>query len=129
MRFLWLTKDAVLQFHHDAIEQDGGSRGVRDQGLLESALARPQNIYAYNETVSVFELGASYAYGIVKNHPFVDGNKRSALLACYTFLGINGIELDAPESDVVTMMVALAASDVSEADFALWLQKHSIKTT
>jgi death-on-curing protein len=126
MSFTWLQKTAVLQFHDAVIAQDGGSYGVRDEGLLESALARPQNLFSY-EGKDVFECAAAYAYGIAKNHPFVDGNKRSAFMSCYTFLQINGQDLDAPETEVVMMMVALASSEIDEPTFAAWLKKNSAK--
>ena len=127
MSFTWLQKAAVLSFHDQVIAQDGGSYGLRDEGLLESALARPQNLAAY-ENKNAFECAAAYAYGIAKNHPFVDGNKRSAFLSCYTFLGLNGFELEAPEAEVVSMMVSLASNEITEAEFAAWLRKNGKKS-
>lgn len=127
MPFIWLDKQAVLLFHDQLIAKDGGSYGVRDEGLLESALARPQNLCAY-EDKDVFECAAAYAYGLAKNHPFVDGNKRSAFLSCYTFLGLNGHNFIAPETEVVMMMVDLASSRIEESDFADWLRKNCVKS-
>ncbi|MBI3419606.1 MAG: type II toxin-antitoxin system death-on-curing family toxin [Proteobacteria bacterium] len=125
-KFVWLSKDVILTFHEQALMKYGGLHGVRDEGLLESALARPQNLAAY-ENKDVFECAAAYAYGIAKNHPFVDANKRTALFSCYAFLKRNGQYLKAPPDECVVMMVALASGKASEADFAAWLRKHSTK--
>lgn len=119
----WLTVEAVLAFHEQLIAEHGGSPLLRDRGLLESALARPRNHLAYGEK-DPFLLAAAYANGITRNHPFVDGNKRTAFIAAYTFLGINGISLVAPEADAATMVDGLSARIVSEGDFAAWL-RHS----
>ncbi len=91
--------------------------------MLLSALARPQNLAAYGEP-SIFELAASLAYGLAKNHPFVDGNQRTAFLCAYVFLGLNGAELDADESEAAAIIIDLAAGEISEADFALWLKAN-----
>jgi death-on-curing protein len=120
MTFRWITRDIAMAAHAQSLADHGGSPGVRDEGLLSSALARPQNLAAYGEP-GVHELAASLAYGLAKNHPFIDGNKRTAFLCAYTFLGLNGAELDADEAEAAAIMVDLAAGDVSEAEFARWL--------
>lgn len=119
----WLTVTAVLTIHEELIAEHGGSSGVRDQGLLESALGHPQNLLAYGKP-SLAELGASYSFGIARNHPFVDGNKRTALMAAYVFLAMNGQRLIAPEAEAVVMTLELASGVCSEADFASWLASN-----
>jgi len=104
----------------------GGSPGLRDQGLLESALARPKNLFLY-ENPDIFGIAASYGYGLVKNHPFIDGNKRIAFLACAVFLIDNGWEPTANEVDVVNIINALASGEMTENQFAQWL-KNQFKT-
>lgn len=116
----WLTATVVHTIHEELIAEHGGSSGVRDQGLLESALARPQNLLAYGKP-SLAELGASYSFGIARNHPIVDGNKRTALMAAYVFLALNGQRLVAPEAEAVVMTLELASGTCSEADFAAWI--------
>lgn len=119
----WLTATVVHTMHEELIAEHGGSSGVRDQGLLESALARPQNLLAYGKP-TLAELAASYAFGVARNHPFVDGNKRTALMAAYVFLGLNGQRLVAPEAEAVIMMQELASGACSEAEFAAWIASH-----
>ena len=119
---VWITEEAVLAIQLRLLAQFGGLPGVRDQGLLESALNRPRQLHAYGEP-DLFDLASSYAYGIVKNHPFLDGNKRAGFMAAYTFLGANGVDFDAPETEVVLQTLGLAAGEVSEADYAKWLRK------
>ncbi len=119
----WLTATAVHTMHEELIAEHGGSSGVRDQGLLESALARPLNLLAYGKP-SLAEMAASYAFGIARNHPFVDGNKRTALMAAFVFLGLNGQRLVAPEAEAVIMMQELASGACGEAEFAAWLASH-----
>jgi death-on-curing protein len=116
----WLPVAAIHAMHEELIAEHGGSSGVRDQGLLESALARPQNLLAYGDP-SLAELAASYAFGIARNHPFVDGNKRVALMAAYVFLGLNGHRLIAPEAEAVVMTRDMASGGCSEAEYAAWL--------
>lgn len=120
----WLSPLAVRAMHTDLIRQHGGEAGLRDEGLLESALARPRNKWAYEDAPDLSALAAAYAGGLVRNHPFVDGNKRAAFMAAYTFLAINGRELDAPEPEAVAVMTGLAAGDVSEDEFANWLRAN-----
>jgi death-on-curing protein len=119
----WLPKDLILAVHNRQLAEHGGGAGVRDEGLLESALARPQNLFAYGES-DVAVLAAAYAFGIAKNHPFVDGNKRTAFVACELFLAANGYDLLASDEECLAMMLGLAASEVSEAEFAAWLREN-----
>ncbi|CAN5880049.1 type II toxin-antitoxin system death-on-curing family toxin [soil metagenome] len=111
--------------HAYLLELFGGATGLRDEGALESALMRPQNLYAH-ESADVFKLAAAYASGIVKNHPFVDGNKRTGLAISLTFLEENGFRTDLGEADAVPMTVALAAGELDEAGFAKWLEDNSV---
>ena len=120
-----LIEGVVLAMHDEQIAEHGGSLGVRDAGLLASALARPQNQAAYGDP-SVFDLAAAYAFGIIRNHPFVDGNKRTGFLAAYVFLSLNGWELTASEIEAVVTVLALATGDIGEADFAAWLRDRSV---
>lgn len=117
----WLTLEAVLAMHEQLVAEHGGEAEVRDRGLLESALAAPRHHHGYGER-DVFALAAAYAHAITRNHPFLDGNKRAAFLAAYTFLGINGWELNAPEEQVVQIVVALSDRSVSPEAFAEWLR-------
>jgi death on curing protein len=117
----WLTTLIVIAIHDEQLAIHGGSSGIRDAGLLESALGRPQNKWAY-ESAELPELAAAYGYGIARNHPFVDGNKRTELLAIYTFLGINGIDFIVPEAEAATMILSLAAGEVSEGSLARWIR-------
>jgi len=117
---VWVAREAVLAVHEQMLHEFGGDSGVRDPGLLESALARPGNKFAY-ETPTLFELAAAYAYGIVKNHPFVDGNKRTGFMAAVMFLERNGCRFSAGEADAVVQTLGLAAGEVGEADYAAWL--------
>ena len=125
MTWRWLLNGVVLALHDEQLAEHGGSPGVRDAGLLSSALARPQNQVAYGDP-SVFDLAAAYAFGIIRNHPFVDGNKRPGFLAAYVFLDLNGWELMAPEDEAVAAVLALAAGEIQEAGFSEWLKTNSI---
>ena len=120
----WLLREVVLAVHERLLAEFGGSAGIRDTGLLESALARPVNLYAY-QSPELCGLAASYAFGIVKNHPFVDGNKRSGFAAVAMFLELNGRRLSASEADATIRTLALAAGEMSEAQFATWLGDNS----
>ena len=124
---VWLEKPAVLAAHQMLLAEFGGSPGLRDDGLLESALARPQNLHAY-ESPDIEALAASYAAGIVGNHPFVDGNKRTGFMAAYIFLDRNGLELVAPEAEATAVVRLLAAGEITELDFAAWLRRNVRKT-
>jgi death-on-curing protein len=120
---VWVDRAAVLSLHDESLALHGGASGVRDMGLLESALARPQNLRAYGEGDAA-ALAAAYAFGIIRNHPFVDGNKRTGFLAAALFLEANGYRFVAGEADVVIRTLALAASEIDEAEFAAWLREN-----
>jgi death on curing protein len=119
----WVTMPIVLAIHDEQLAIHGGSAGLRDAALLESALGRPRNKWAY-ENAELPELAAAYGYGIARNHPFVDGNKRTALLAIYTFLGVNGVDFIVPEADAAAMILSLAAGEVSEESLARWIRDN-----
>ncbi len=123
---VWVTEEDCLSFHDKLLSRFGGAPGVRDRGLLESALARPHHRFAY-EQASVFELAATYAHGIVKNHPFIDGNKRTGFLAAALFLEANGVRFNAREEEAVVQTLALAAGAISVEEFAAWLASVSVK--
>lgn len=124
----WLRIVDVLGAHTKVIEFSGGSDGLRDIGLLESALARPQNLAAYAPDTPLTRLAAAYGFGIAANHPFVDGNKRTAFIAVALFLDINGVQLDTSEEDKYVTMMSLAAGDLNEQAFAEWLNQHTRST-
>ncbi|MBL8543828.1 MAG: type II toxin-antitoxin system death-on-curing family toxin [Hyphomonadaceae bacterium] len=117
----WVQRGVVLIAHDEALAAHGGASGVRDMGLLESALARPQNQFAYGET-DIPALAAAYAFGIIRNHPFTDGNKRTAFMTAILFLERNGHRFVANEVDATLKTLALAASEIGEAEFAAWLR-------
>jgi death-on-curing protein len=121
----WLTRMVVDAIHSDQLREHGGLPGVRDENVLESALARPQQKWHYGEETGIPALAAAYAFGLVRNHPYRDGNKRIGFLAMVTFLGINSYTFDATDANVVTQFVALAAGDVSEARLADWIRDHA----
>ncbi|HSW30373.1 MAG TPA: type II toxin-antitoxin system death-on-curing family toxin [Longimicrobiales bacterium] len=114
----------ILAVHSDQIQAHGGSLGLQDRGLLESALERPRNRFHYEPTSDLPSLAASYGFGIAKNHPFVDGNKRVAFQAMYLFLGLNGLRIDASEEEVVATILSLASGDLDESRLAVWLRDH-----
>jgi death-on-curing protein len=120
----WLMLEAVLAVHAECIRAFGGSDGVRDAGLLASALARPQHLHAYGKA-DLCRLAAAYGHGIAKNHPFVDGNKRTAFLATAIFLERNGLELTASPAHAAVFVIALADGSLDEDGFAAWLRDHS----
>jgi death-on-curing protein len=120
---VWLEKAVVLAIHDRQIAEHGGSAGVRDEGLLESALARPQQTYAYGDPApDLADLAASFAYGIARNHPFVDGNKRTAAACCETFVELNGATIDADDLELYPQYLALAEGKLAEREFAAWLR-------
>lgn len=124
MSWRWISKPALLLLHAESLAEHGGSQGMRDEGLLDSALARPLNLAAYGEPDHA-ALAASYGLGVAKNHPFIDGNKRAALLATGLFLYLNGYRLTASQADATLTMLSLAAGELSEDAFAAWLRAHS----
>ena len=119
---VWLLESAVLIAHELTLSVHGGGAGIRDQGLLESALARPQNLFEYGEP-GIFELAAAYTGGIVQNHPFIDGNKRTGFLAGAAFLELNGFQFLADESEATQIVLALASGRLTEQQLAEWLEK------
>jgi death-on-curing protein len=121
---IWLTLPMVLAFHEQMLARHGGSSGVRDQGLLESALGRARNAFAYGDS-DLCSLAASYAMGIANNHPFVDGNNRTAFMSALVFLGLNGLDITASEAEVVVMTVGLADKSVDETGYARWLRDNT----
>jgi death-on-curing protein len=122
--FAWINRQALLLLHGESLVLHGGAPGIRDAGLLDSALMRPQNLAAYDKP-DVFDCAAAYAFGLAKNHHFIDGNKRAAFLACGLFLHLNGRRLTATQADATLTMLALAAGDLDEAAFAAWLRAHT----
>ena len=124
MEMIRVEKDAVFAMHHRQIAEHGGTEGVRDEGLLLSALARPENLNAYGENVDLASLAASYAFGIAKNHPFLDGNKRTALVVAVTFLNLNGLDFDAPEEETFLAFLKLAEGSLSEDELASWFRER-----
>lgn len=123
-RPVWIYRETVLTLHEQLLAAFGGSAGIRDVGLLDSALARPENLLAYGKP-DVFTLAASYGFGIVKNHPFVDGNKRNGFAVTVLFLELNGYRFEAGEADATIRTLGLAAGDVQERDYAEWLRANS----
>lgn len=119
----WLDIDIVLDFHAEQLALFGGADGLRDRGLLESGLARPINKFAYGE-IGLAALAAAYGFGIARNHPFIDGNKRTALASMIVFLGLNGFDLDAPQEAATAMVLSLAAGEITEEVLARWLTDH-----
>ena len=119
---IWLTREIILAIQGELLARFGGLEGLRDEGLLDSALGRPPQLLHYGKP-SLFDLAATYAHGIVKNHPFLDGNKRAGFVAAYTFLGVNGFRLDSPEEEAVLQTLALAAGELDADGFAAWLER------
>jgi death on curing protein len=120
---VWVLREAVVAVHEQLVSAFGGSAGIRDAGLLESALARPENLHSYGRPTT-FDLAASYGFGLVKNHPFVDGNKRIGFTVAVMFLELNGYRFNATEADATVRTLALAASDIGEAEYAAWLKAN-----
>ena len=125
-KWVWIDPSVILAVHDEQIAEHGGSAGIRDQGLLESALARPLNLAAYGKPDHA-SLAACYGAGIAKNHPFVDGNKRTAFVAVELFLALNGWKLMASDADAVIAMLAVADGALAAAAFADWIRRHAAK--
>jgi death-on-curing protein len=121
----WIIKKTVLAIHNLQLSEHGGSAGIRDEGLLDSALGKPHHVFAYDDSADIFRLAASYAFGIAKNHPFVDGNKRTALAVSITFLDINGWDVTASREDEYFTFLGLAEGTVSEEQLAAWFRSHT----
>jgi death on curing protein len=127
MEWKWVRLDVAMAAHAEQLAEHGGGDGIRDTGLLESAMERPKNLAAYADP-DVAALAASYAFGIARNHPFVDGNKRTAAVISETFLGMNGYALTATDAELVVAFVALAAGDLSEAELTMWFRDHLLES-
>ena len=127
MEIAWIKTEFVFAAHKRQIAEHGGIDGLRDEGLLLSAIARPENLFAYGENVDLPALAASYAFGISKNHPFLDGNKRTAMVVAFTFLRLNGLNIQAPLPEVYMTFLRLAEGSLGEEELAAWIRDH--KTT
>jgi death-on-curing protein len=123
----WLTRMVIDAIHNDQLREHGGLPGIRDENVLESALARPKQKWHYADNTDIPMLAAAYAFGLVKNHPYRDGNKRIGFLAMATFLGLNGHELEATDAEVVAEILALAGGSAPEESLADWIRQHSTK--
>jgi death-on-curing protein len=124
---VWIEKRAAVAFHAEQLAEHGGVAGIRDEALLESALARPKNLHSYAERrPSLCALASCYAWGLAHNHPFADGNKRTALVVAFAFLGRNGLEVKAAQEETYAIFQELAAGRVTEAMLAAWLEKHTV---
>ena len=121
---VWVLREVVFMLHEQSLAQFGGSAGIRDEGLLDSALGKPENLFAYGKP-TIFDLAASYAFGLVKNHPFIDGNKRTGFITAVLFLELNGCRFQASEVDAAVRTLALAAGDMTEPAYAAWLKANS----
>lgn len=124
-KWVWIATEVALAAHAEQLTEHGGGDGIRDAGMLDSAMARPQNLADYGEP-DVADLAAAYAYGIARNHPFVDGNKRTAAVISETFLMLNGQALQATDAELVVAFVALAAGELSEDEIADWFRQHLV---
>ena len=123
---LWVSKKAVLAMHTAQLAEHGGSEGIRDETLLDSALAKPRNVFAYADQPDIFRLAASYAFGIARNHTFVDGNKRTALVVSLTFLDRNGWDIVASKEDLYFTFLHLADGSLTEDELTAWFTKHTV---
>ena len=124
---VWLQRRVLELLHSESIAEHGGADGLRDEGLFESALARPKNLHAYEDVTDLKRLAASYAFGLAKNHAFIDGNKRIAFIAAVLFLRINGRRLTADQAEATLVMLSLASGAMSEDEFAVWIRKNMAK--
>jgi death on curing protein len=122
--WVWIESAVVLAIHEAQLAEHGGIAGIRDEGLLSSALSRPQNLAAYDDEPDAASLAAAYAFGIARNHPFLDGNKRTAFVVMELFLNLNGWVLTADDADCISTMLRLASGDLSEKSLAGWLRDH-----
>lgn len=122
----WISKKALLMLHEESLAMFGGASGLRDEGLLDSALARPLNAHAYTPESTLADLAASYGFGLAKNHAFLDGNKRAAFLSIGMFLSINGHKLGADQVDAIQTMLAVAAGELDEQGLSAWIQKNIV---
>jgi death-on-curing protein len=121
---VWVLRETVITLHEQSLAEFGGSPGIRDEGLLDSALHKPENLFAYGKP-KLFDLAAGYAFGLIKNHPFIDGNKRVGFIVAVAFLELNGYRFQAAEVEAAVFTLALAAGEMSEAKYAAWLKTNS----
>jgi len=124
MRWTWVADSVALAIHEAQLAEHGGMAGLRDEGLFLSAMARPQNVAAYGERPDAADLAAAYAFGLARNHPFLDGNKRTAFVVMELFLNLNGWMLEADDAECISTMESVAAGDLSEKKLADWLRSH-----
>ena len=122
----WLSRRFLDQAHNDQLKQHGGLAGVRDENALESALARPKNRWSYTSDLDLCDLAAAYGYALATSHPFADGNKRTAFIAMYTFLGLNDLEISASQVEVVAFVLKIAEGSLKEAEIAAWLRENTV---
>jgi death-on-curing protein len=125
----WIDKEALLLLHAESLAEHGGLEGMRDEGMLDSALGRARNIHACDEVAGLARLAAAYGFGIAKNHPFADGNKRAAFLAVGLFLGLNGQRLVADKAEATRVTLAVAGGELPESDSAKWIEAHMKRRT
>ena len=125
----WISRGLAEAIHHEQLRTHGGRFGLRDENLLESALARPRQRWAYEEGLDLCDLAASYAFGIAKNHPFIDGNKRTAFVALGVFLIMNGTRITAPEPEAVEIMLAVASGELGEPELAAWCRDRGAEVS
>ncbi len=123
----WIEASVVIAIHSRQLEQHGGRKGIRDEGLLESAIFRPKNQFNYSNP-TIFELAPAYGYGLTNNHPFIDGNKRTSYIVMRTFLQLNGYNLQASAMDKYETWIRLANNQINEAELASWIEEKSVKT-
>lgn len=122
----WISRKALLLLHEESLAEFGGARGLRDDGLLDSALARPRNVQAYNPDSTIADLAAAYGFGLAKNHAFIDGNKRAAFLCIGLFLAVNGYRLKADQVDAIQTMLAVAGGDLDEPGLSAWIARNIV---
>lgn len=125
----WIAKEALLLLHAESLAEHGGLEGLRDEGLLDSALARPRNLYVYDVAADLAHFTAAHGVGVARNHPFADGNKRAAFMSIGLFLGLNGKRLVADQVDAVNVMLAVASGELAESELAAWIRKHMKRRT
>ena len=125
----WLTAGIVKGLHLQAIAAAGGATGIRDEGLLQSAIDRPRNLFAYRDSPPLHELAAAYCFGIIRNHPFIDGNKRAGILSSAVFLDLNGYALRPDEAEAVNIVLALAAGEIDESVLSAWIADFTTRKT
>ena len=124
MRWIWVVDSVALAIHEAQLAEHGGMAGIRDEGLFSSAMSRPQNLAAYGDRPDAADVAAAYAFGLSRNHPFLDGNKRTAFVVMELFLNLNGWVLEADDAECITTMESLAAGDLPEKSYAEWLRSH-----